>query len=165
MACISTGAIFSNFNDSVVFSNLSSAHLSKLDFQSSPFNGIVLSYWDNIIGPRLGHVWLESEEKCKEDNVKYVVSHTLNGELTRQAPKNAVDTKLFIIKERDLVFSSFIFSGLSKGAGETLYSLSLLLPFQALKGFLPFQELIDIRMKVLVAKLRILQEKVRSCNI
>ena len=162
MACLSSGAMFSNVHDSSVFSNLNSSHISKIDFKSTIFNGIVLSYWDNIIGPRLGHVWLESEEKLKEDTIKYVVSHTLDGELTRQAPKNAVDTKLFIIKERDVVLSSYIFSGLAKGAGEALYSLSLLLPFPALKKYLPFQELVDVRMKLLVAKLRVLQEKVGS---
>jgi hypothetical protein len=160
MECLSSGAMFGNFKDSFGYSDLNSSRLSKIDFESSLFNGVVLSYWDNIIGPRLGHLWLECEEKCTEDSVKYVVTHTLNGELTRQAPPNAVDTKFFIIKERALVFSSYIFTGISKGAGETLYSLSLLLPFSALKEYTQYQELVDVRMKLLVAKFRVLQEKV-----
>jgi hypothetical protein len=160
MECLSSGAMFGNFKDSFGYSNLNSSRLSKIDFESSLFNGVVLSYWDNIIGPRLGHLWLQCEEKCTEDSVKYVVTHNLNGELTRQAPPNAVDTKFFIIKERGLVFSSYIFTGISKGAGETLYSLSLLLPFSALKEYMQYQELVDVRMKLLVAKFRVLQEKV-----
>ena len=160
MSCLSSGAMFGNFKDSFGYSDLNSSRLSKISFESSLFNGIVLSFWDNIIGPRLGHLWLEYEEKCSEDSVEYVVTHTLNGELTRQAPPNAVDTKFFIIKERGLVFSSYIFTGISKGASETLYSLSLLLPFSALKEYMQYQELVDVRMKLLVAKFRVLQEKV-----
>ena len=160
MECLTSGAMFGNFKDSFGYSNLSSTYLSKMEFKSSLFNGIVLSYWDNIIGPRLSHLWLECEERCTEESVKYVVTHALNGELTRQAPPNAVDTKLFINKERGLVFSTYIFTGMSKGAGETLYSLSLLLSFSALKEYMQYQELVDVRMKLLVAKLRVFQEKV-----
>ena len=38
------------------FSNLSSNHMSTLK-ESGPFVAVVLCYWDNVLGPRLQHVW------------------------------------------------------------------------------------------------------------
>ena len=43
-------------DDGFRFSNLSSKHMSILA-ESGPFVAIVLSYWDNVLGPRLQHVW------------------------------------------------------------------------------------------------------------
>lgn len=43
-------------DDGFRFSNLSSNHMSMLA-ESGPFVAIVLSYWDNVLGPRLQHVW------------------------------------------------------------------------------------------------------------
>ena len=43
-------------DDGFRFSNLSAKHMSMLA-ESGPFVAIVLSYWDNVLGPRLQHVW------------------------------------------------------------------------------------------------------------
>ena len=43
-------------DDGFRFSNLSSDHVSKL-VESGPFVAVVLCYWDNVLGPRLQHVW------------------------------------------------------------------------------------------------------------
>ena len=43
-------------DDGFRFSNLSSNHMSKLA-ESGPFVAVVLCYWDNVLGPRLQHVW------------------------------------------------------------------------------------------------------------
>ena len=43
-------------DDGFRFSNLSSDHVSKLA-ESGPFVAVVLCYWDNVLGPRLQHVW------------------------------------------------------------------------------------------------------------
>ena len=43
-------------DDGFKFSNLSSSHVSVLA-ESGPFVAIVLCYWDNVLGPRLQHVW------------------------------------------------------------------------------------------------------------
>ncbi|XP_046840991.1 guanine nucleotide exchange C9orf72-like isoform X2 [Xenia sp. Carnegie-2017] len=165
MDCSMSSSMLSCFKDSLDFNHLDSSHCSKIDFESSFFNGVVLSYWDNILGPRLGHLWLDEDHKCSEDMVEYVVTHNLNGELTRQAPPNSVDTKVFIIKERDLVFTSYIFTSVAQGACDTLYSLVLLLPFSALTKYLQKQDLVDLRMKLLIAKLRLFQEKDYSTSI
>lgn len=43
-------------DDGFRFSNLKANHMSVLK-ESGPFVAIVLSYWDNVLGPRLQHVW------------------------------------------------------------------------------------------------------------
>ena len=43
-------------DDGFRFANLSSNHMSKLEV-SGPFVAVVLCYWDNVLGPRLQHVW------------------------------------------------------------------------------------------------------------
>ena len=43
-------------DDGFRFSNLTTSYMSVLK-ESGPFVAIVLSYWDNVLGPRLKHVW------------------------------------------------------------------------------------------------------------
>ena len=95
----------------------------------------------------------------KESSVRYVVGRTLHGELLRDVPENMVDTKLFVLKDRSIVCHSFIFSGRDK-SGTNISGLSLIIPFSEFKSYLPFVELIEERVKILIAKLRVLQAKV-----
>lgn len=88
-----------------------------------------------------------------------MVGRTLHGELLRDAPENMVDTKLFVLKDHDIVCHSFIFSGCDK-SDANISGLSLIIPFSEYKSYLPFLELVEERVKVLIAKLRVLQAKV-----
>lgn len=140
-------------------SNLSNNHASVLE-DSGPFLVFVLSSWDNILGPILRHVWLgTSNQLTQEDCVKYVVSRTLSGELLRDSPENIVDSKLFILKEKDIICHSFIFSGRDK-ASSNISSFSLVTPYLWFKSYSPLIDLIEERCKILLAKLRVLLSKV-----
>ena len=88
-----------------------------------------------------------------------MVGRTLHGELLRDAPENVVDTKLFVLKDHGIVSHSFIFSGCDK-SGANVSGLSLIIPFPEFKSYLPFLELVEERVKILIAKLRVLQTKV-----
>lgn len=146
-------------DDGFKFSNLSSSHVSVLA-ESGPFVAIVLCYWDNVLGPRLQHVWraADGDAASQESSVRYVVGRTLHGELLRDAPENVVDTKLFVLKDHSIVCHSFIFCGHDK-CGPNISGLSLILPFSELKSYLPLVELVEERVKILIAKLRVLQAK------
>ncbi|KAL9951273.1 hypothetical protein ACROYT_G043911 [Oculina patagonica] len=145
-------------DDGFRFSNLKANHMSVLK-ESGPFVAIVLSYWDNVLGPRLQHVWRGAgDTESQESSVKYVVGRTLHGELLRDAPENMVDTKLFVLKDHNIVCHSFIFSGCDK-SGANISGLSLIVPFSEYKSYLPFIELVEERVKILIAKLRVLQAK------
>lgn len=95
----------------------------------------------------------------QESSVCYVVGRTLHGELLRDVPDNVVDTKLFVLKDHNIVCHSFIFSGHDK-CGTNISGLSLILPISELKNYLPLVELAEERIKILIAKLRVLQAKV-----
>lgn len=77
----------------------------------------------------------------------------------RDAPENMVDTKLFVLKDHGIVCHSFIFTGCDK-TGVNVSGLSLIIPFTEFKSYLPFVELVEERVKILIAKLRVLQAKV-----
>lgn len=140
-------------------SNLTANHVSILK-KTGPFLMFIISSWDNILGPILCHVWLgENEHTSSEDCVKYVVSRTLSGELLRDAPENIVDSKLFILKEKEIICHSFIFTGRDK-SGSNISSFSLVTPFADFKSYLPLVEVIEERCKLLIAKLRVLLTKV-----
>ena len=99
----------------------------------------------------------------QETSVRYVVGRTLHGELLRDAPENLVDTKLFVLKDYGIVCHSFIFSGRDK-SGANISGLSLIIPFSEFKSYLPFVELVEERVRILIAKLRVLQAKVLINN-
>lgn len=146
-------------DDDFKFSKLSSSHVSVLA-ESGPFTAVVLCYWDNVLGPRLQHVWRAAagDVQSQESSVCYVVGRTLHGELLRDVPDNVVDTKLFVLKDHNIVCHSFIFSGRDK-CGTNISGLSLILPISELKNYLPLVELAEERIKILIAKLRVLQAK------
>ena len=52
----SNTSFWTTCDDTFRFSNLTTSHMSILK-ESGPFVAIVLSYWDNVLGPRLQHVW------------------------------------------------------------------------------------------------------------
>ena len=95
----------------------------------------------------------------QEESVRYIVKRTLNGELLRDAPENLVDTKLFVLKDSGIVCHSFIFYGRDK-TGSNISGLSLILPFVEFKNYFTFMEMVEERLKILIAKLRVLQTKV-----
>ena len=129
---------------------------------SSLFSGILLAYWDNIMGPRVKRLWLgDNHEKFNitQETINFVSSHTLNGELCRVREEGSVDTKFYVLPDRGYLFSAFIFTGESK-SGKTIFSLSLILAYSELDCYLTLQQLLSQRLKVLITKYRIFQEKV-----
>ena len=120
----------------------------------------LLSYWDNILGPRIRHQWcVEGEETIKTETLTYVASHTLSGEICRNTMDSNIDTVFCVVKDRDLVVISFIFGAVDKGE-MAVHSLSLLVRHSNLKAFLAVQELCTEWNRRLVGKLRVLMEKV-----
>ena len=92
------------------------------------------------------------------------MGRTLYGELLRDTPENLIDTKLFVLKDHSIVCHSFIFYGRDK-SGTNISGLSLIIPFSEFKSYLPYVELVEERVKILIAKLRVLQAKVSAFSI
>ena len=116
---------------------------------------MVLVAWRGYIELHFNKVSFFEQEK----SVKYVVGRTLHGELLRDAPENVVDTKLYVVKDYGIVCHSFIFSGCDK-YGINISALSFIIPLSEFQNYLPLLELVEERVKILIAKLRVLQAKV-----
>ncbi len=137
----------------------SPTHASKI-LDSSLFSGILLSYWDNIMGPRVSMLWQGNNKlKVTKEIVSFVSSHTLNGELCRAREEGATDRKFYVLSDRGYIFSASIFLG-NSGAGQTVFSLSFIIPIEDMKIFLDMQHFLNKQIGVLVMQLRMLQEKV-----
>lgn len=121
---------------------------------------VLLSYWDNILGPRITHQWLiEEGHVFKQDTLSYVASHSLSGEICRNLLDSSIDTQFCVVKDRGAIVTSFIFGAMDKGE-MTVHTLSFLIPYANLKSYLNLHELcVSWNMQQLI-ELRILMEKV-----
>ena len=140
--------------------------LSSFEFQvveeySSLFCGVLLSYWDNIMGPRVERLWHGNNKvSLDKELISFVTSHTLNGELCRVTEEGQTDMKLYVLSDRGYLFSASIFLGLSKH-GQTVFSLTFIMAADDLHKYLELQQFLNNQVALLVMKLRVLQEKVR----
>ena len=127
---------------------------------SSLFSGILLSYWDNIMGPRVQRLWRGNDKvTMTSESIGFITSHTLNGELCRLREEGHVDTKFYVLSDRGYIFSASVFLGLSK-SGPTVFSLIFIMAVQDLYRYLELQQFLDDQVAMLVMKLRVLQQKV-----
>lgn len=129
--------------------------------ESSLLSGIMLSYWDNIMGPRVKMVWHGNEKiKMSREIISFVSSHTLNGELCRVREEGNTDSKFYVLSDRGYIFYASIFLGMSK-AGQTVFSLAFIMALQDMNRYLELQYFLNKQIGMLVMKYRVLQEKVR----
>ena len=117
--------------------------------RSTLFSGIVLGYWNNLMGPLISKIWIGNDKVAiNEDIINYVSNHT-------------IDPKIYILSDLGYVFYAAIFNGLSD-SGQAVSSLSFIMPYDEFERYLMLQEFIERHVKMLVLKFRILQSKVWS---
>lgn len=130
--------------------------------RSTLFSGIVLGYWNNLMGPLISKIWIGNDKVAiNEDIINYVSNHTLTGELCRPTDTHTIDPKIYILSDLGYVFYAAIFNGLSD-SGQAVSSLSFIMPYDEFERYLMLQEFIERHVKMLVLKFRILQAKVWS---
>ena len=136
-----------------------SSELSTTTLKSSLFSGVILAYWDNIMGPMISRIWKGNQKvDITKDMINYVSNHTLSGELCRQTDRHTIDPKFYVLPELGYMFFAVIFTGHSS-MGETISSLSFVMAYTDLDCYLLLQEFIYEHVKVMVLKYRILQHK------
>lgn len=127
-----------------------------------PLLAATFAYWDNILGPRVHHIWAP---KCdhlvflSDGEVTFLANHTLNGEILRSAECGAVDVKFFVLAEKGVIIVSLIFDGELKGDKNTC-ALSVILPQTELAFYLPLHNICVERLKHVIRKGRIWMQKV-----
>ena len=80
----------------------------------SPLLAATFAYWDNILGPRVRHIWAPKTEQVllSDGEITFLANHTLNGEILRNAESGAIDVKFFVLSEKGVTmsFPSFLMS-------------------------------------------------------
>ena len=123
-------------------------------------NMIVLSYWDNILGPKIKHVWT-MDARCEPDAdlLMHVATHTLSGEIYQCGLEAHVDTKFYSVARHDVTVAAFVFSAVEKG-DTTVHSVSLVMPRHRRDTFLCWHGLCHTWMTRSIGKLRVMLAKV-----
>uniref|UniRef100_A0A674BXN4 C9orf72-SMCR8 complex subunit n=1 Tax=Salmo trutta TaxID=8032 RepID=A0A674BXN4_SALTR len=127
-----------------------------------PLLAATFAYWDNILGPRVRHIWAPRCEQpllLSDGEVTFLANHTLNGEILRSAECGAVDVKFFVLAEKGVIIVSLIFDGELKGDKNTC-ALSIILPQTELAFYLPLHTVCVERLKHIIRKGRIWMQKV-----
>jgi len=123
-------------------------------------NMIILSYWDNILGPKIKHVWT-MDKVCDPnmDVLMHVATHTLSGEIYQCGLEAELDSKFYSVARHNVTVAAFVFSAMGKG-DMTVHSVSLVLPRHRCDAFLCWHSLCRAWMTRLIGKLRVLLAKV-----
>lgn len=127
-----------------------------------PLLAATFAYWDNILGPRVRHIWVPKGDQLmflSDGEVTFLANHTLNGEILRSAECGAVDVKFFVLAEKGVIIVSLIFDGELKGDKNTC-ALSIILPQTELSFYLPLHTICVERLKHVIRKGRIWMQKV-----
>ncbi|XP_054653506.1 guanine nucleotide exchange factor C9orf72 homolog isoform X2 [Dunckerocampus dactyliophorus] len=126
-----------------------------------PLLAATFAYWDNILGPRVHHIWAPKCDQgifLSDGDVTFLANHTLNGEILRSAECGAVDVKFFVLAEKGVIIVSLIFDGELKGDKNTC-ALSIILPQTELAFYLPLHTICVERLKHAIRKGRIWMQK------
>uniref|UniRef100_H3A3U1 C9orf72-SMCR8 complex subunit n=1 Tax=Latimeria chalumnae TaxID=7897 RepID=H3A3U1_LATCH len=126
-----------------------------------PLLAATFAYWDNILGPRVRHIWAPKNKPVllSDGEITFLANHTLNGEILRNAESGAIDAKFFVLAEKGVIIVSLIFDGNWNGDKST-YALSLILPQTELSFYLPLHRLCVDRLVHIIRKGRIWMHKV-----
>ncbi|KAM9777652.1 LOW QUALITY PROTEIN: guanine nucleotide exchange factor C9orf72 homolog [Neosynchiropus ocellatus] len=126
-----------------------------------PLLAATFAYWDNILGPRVRHIWTPKGDQAmilSDAEVTFLANHTLNGEILRSAECGAVDVKFFVLAEKGVIIVSLIFDGELKGDKNTC-ALSIILPQSELAFYLPLHTICVERLKHVIRRGRIWMQK------
>ncbi|XP_070598570.1 guanine nucleotide exchange factor C9orf72 homolog [Erythrolamprus reginae] len=129
----------------------------------SPLLAATFAYWDNILGPRVRHIWAPKTEQqlLSDGEITFLANHTLNGEILRNAESGAIDVKFFVLSEKGVIIVSLIFDGNWNGDRST-YGLSIILPQSELSFYLPLHRVCVDRLTHIIRKGRIWMHKERQ---
>ena len=132
------------------------------DIPDSVLCAVVLSTWDNILGPRVQHVWkFPNSPGPKSDLLSHITRQVLSCEICRDFTNSAIDYKFYNLPDRGVIVPAFIFS--AKGpCGLAVHSLTLIMTTSELKFYLEIHPVLQNCFQRLVGKLRIILDKVSS---
>ncbi|XP_060580754.1 guanine nucleotide exchange factor C9orf72-like [Ruditapes philippinarum] len=140
-------------------SKFTKSSLLGIDDTNIPFLGVALSFWDNILGPRVRHVWHPSQRQTlQSDLLSHITSQVLSCEICRDPFKCDVDYKFYNLPHKGVIVPAFVFT--AKGThGIAVHSLFLVLPISELKFYLDIHETLTCCFQRLTGKFRVILDK------
>ncbi|XP_053394859.1 guanine nucleotide exchange factor C9orf72-like [Mercenaria mercenaria] len=140
-------------------SKYTKSSIPGLDETNSPFRGIVLTFWDNILGPRVRHVWrINQREVLQSDLLSHITSQVLSCEICRDPFKCDIDYKFYNLPHKGVIVPAFVFS--AKGThGIAVHSLYIVIPSSELKFYLEIHETLTCCFQRLTGKFRVILDK------
>lgn len=139
-------------------SKYTTSYLQQSDH--SIISAVMFSYWDNILGPRLYHVWCTDSFSIPSNSIlMYVCGQVLNGEICRDPMDSQIDYKFYNMPDKGIIVMTFVFS--AKGRfGQGVHSVSFIIPNSETKYYLEIHELLRCWFQRMIGKVRILLNKV-----
>ncbi|BFY99521.1 hypothetical protein BsWGS_02561 [Bradybaena similaris] len=126
------------------------------NIEHSFVDALLLCHWDNILGPKMEHVWYVTGRPQPHTNIlRFVTNQVLSGEICRDVHSSQVDFKFFDIPDKGVIVPSFIFSA-QDSSGLSLQALALIIPNSELTLYLHQGDLIHAWLTRIVAKLRVM---------
>lgn len=131
-----------------------------VDCEEPLVSTFIFNYWDNILGPRIKHVWYNGREPFLDSStLLQICKQGLASELCRDLTNSTTDWRIHTIPDKGLVAVVFVFSANGTN-GLSLHSLTLIILLERLQYFLHLLELIHSWINRMIGKLRVLLEKV-----
>ncbi|ESO94464.1 hypothetical protein LOTGIDRAFT_232306 [Lottia gigantea] len=148
------------FQDGTPLSPSSVFTTSELKYIPNCFlSAILYCHWDNILGPRLYHVWkIENCDTPPVDILRFLSGQILSGEICRELDSGNIDFKFYVMPDKDVVVSSFVFSA-KLDNDLAIQSIGLVLPYCNLHLYLKYHQLLQLCLRRMISKLRILMNK------
>lgn len=123
-------------------------------------NGVILSAWDNIIGPKAVFVWIQRAEqgtigeRVVQEAVEYTVGHTLHGELEKMNVGSTVarGTEVYLVEDLGFIIFSMPFSA-QRDQDFVPHSLSFVIPSAEMKSFTNLNPLFSLWIQRLAYRL------------
>lgn len=129
------------------------------ELENSPFYGIVLAFWDNILGPRVRHVWNPSQkDSLRSSLLSHITRQVLSCEICRDPGKFEIDYKFYNLPHKGVIVPAFVFG--AKGShGIAVHTLYLVIPESELKFYLEIHETLMCCFQRLTGKFRVILDK------
>ena len=134
----------------------SALHEKQIYLDLHAFMFVLFSFWDNILGPQITHIWTPKSQKVdkgREGIIDYVNLHTLTGDIGDFIEESAYETKFLILPEQDILIFTASFPAIIKKTQPHICCLSFVLPYNKLHLFMPLYPYFSRSSKVLTGNI------------
>lgn len=130
------------------------------DVPDSIFKAVLLVHWDNILGPRIHHVWtIDGTPNLSSSDLRCITGQVLSSEICRDVDSSFVDFKFFNLTHKEIIVPAFVFC--AKGSyGLGVHGLAVVLSQGELQLYLEIHELLQRCFQRLAYKIRVILDTV-----